>query len=82
MEGEMENSEFENQIYLFNLHKNQYLSGNVLLRQAEMQKQAKLKEEEEKETSLNKVMSEGIVKPKRELNEEKQEKEKQRDEEQ
>lgn len=32
MEGEMEKSEFENQTYLFNLHKSQYLSGNVLLR--------------------------------------------------
>jgi hypothetical protein len=32
MEGELKKSTFDEQTYLFNLHKTQYLSGNVLMR--------------------------------------------------
>ena len=55
MEGEMDQSEFDNQTYLFNLHKNQFLSGSVLLKQAEIAKQLKTKKDEEEESSINVV---------------------------
>ena len=55
MEGEMEQSEFDNQTYLFNLHKNQFLSGSVLLKQAEIAKKQNNKKDEEDESSINVV---------------------------
>jgi hypothetical protein len=55
MEGEMEQSEFDNQTYLFNLHKNQFLSGSVLLKQAEIAKKQNSKKDEEDESSINVV---------------------------
>ena len=55
MEGEMDQSEFDNQTYLFNLHKNQFLSGSVLLKQAEIAKQLKTKKDEEEDSSINVV---------------------------
>lgn len=54
MEGEMDQSEFDNQTYLFNLHKNQFLSGSVLLKQAEIAKKQNNKNDEEDE-SINVV---------------------------
>ena len=54
MEGEMDQSEFDNQTYLFNLHKNQFLSGSVLLKQAEIAKKQNKKEEED-EANINVV---------------------------
>jgi len=54
MEGEMDQSEFDNQTYLFNLHKNQFLSGSVLLKQAEIAKKHNQKEEED-EANVNVV---------------------------
>ena len=55
MEGEMEQSEFDNKTYLFNLHKNQFLSGSVLLKQAEIAKKQNNKKDEEDESSINVV---------------------------
>lgn len=55
MEGEMDQSEFDNQTYLFNLHKNQFLSGSVLLKQAEIAKKSNSKNDEEDESSINVV---------------------------
>ena len=54
MEGEMDQSEFDNQTYLFNLHKNQFLSGSVLLKQAEIAKKQNKKDEED-ESNINVV---------------------------
>lgn len=55
MEGEMDQSEFDNQTYLFNLHKNQFLSGSVLLKQAEIAKKHQNDEEEEEGVNVVKV---------------------------
>ena len=54
MEGEMDQSEFDNQNYMFNLHKNEFLSGSVLLKQAEIAKKHNQKEEED-EANVNVV---------------------------
>jgi len=55
MEGEMDQSEFDNQTYLFNLHKNQFLSGSVLLKQAEIAKKQNNKNDDEEDESINVV---------------------------
>jgi len=55
MEGDLEQSEFDNANYLFNLHKNNFLSGNVLLKQADVAKEHNEKKAEEEESSISVV---------------------------
>ena len=63
MEGDLEQSEFDNANYMFNLHKNNFLSGNVLLKQADIAKEhsQKKSEEEEGSNSVVKVSMENDV---------------------
>tara|TARA_B110001450_G_C17556841_1_gene455028 strand:+ start:43 stop:555 length:513 start_codon:yes stop_codon:yes gene_type:complete len=49
-EGDLDKYTFENNTYLFNLSKNQYLSGNVLLRQGEIAKERKKEMDKENES--------------------------------
>jgi hypothetical protein len=58
LEGELDQSEFDEQNYLFNLHKNMFLSGTILMKQAEIAKERKAEGHGDELINVVKVSSE------------------------